>query len=142
MLSVKSILALYHTQMVPVSPFFRRIPECQSDFKIRHRRELHGCVLPAGSLHTDGTGGNDHIASQNLRVHAAAGADTDKGIRAAMGQFLHRDGRGRSADAGGTDGDLFSLQRAGVYFIFPVKTHKVIIVKMLCDLLTPPRITG
>lgn len=101
-----------------------------------------GYVLPSGALHADGSRGDDNVAAQHLRVHAAAGAHTDKGVRAAVNKLLQRNGRRGAADARGADTHRDPVQGARIDLILPVFRHKMIVVKFLRDFLAPARVPG
>ena len=98
MLAEEGVLALDNAHMVAVAAFPGRLDQGAGHVKIRYRRILNRRELPAGALHTDRAIGDDKIAAAYVLLHAAAGTDPDKGIRAALIQLFHRDGGGGTAD--------------------------------------------
>ena len=81
-------------------------------------------------LKADGAGRNNHVARADVEIDAAAGADTDKRIRADVVQLLHRDGGRRPADARRADGHLLAEECAGIDGVFAVLRDKMRVVKM------------
>ncbi len=140
-LAVEGILALDHSGVPGLTQVFGGLDHGGLDLIITDGGELDGGILPAGALHADGPGGDDHIVGLDLQIDPPAGAHPDKSIHANGGKLLHGDGSRRPADAGGTDADLLPQKGAGVNGVLPVGMDKVGVVKISGDLLTPARIS-
>ena len=91
MLSVKGILALDNPGMIRHPQSFRCGNKGCCHTKIRHCRILNRRIFFAGTLHTNRTRGNDDISAFHIRLHTAAGSDSDKCVRTAPIQFFHGD---------------------------------------------------
>ena len=140
MLAEEGVLALDNAHMVAVAAFPGCLDQGAGHVKIRYRRILNGGELPAGTFHTDRAVGDHKVAAAYVLLHAAAGTDPDKGIRAALIQLFHRDGGGGTADAGRHDTDLHPVQSACIGDIFPVDRDLFGIVKISRDLGASARI--
>ena len=123
-LAIEGVLALHNAHVRPRTQLLCRLAQREGDVKIRHGRELDRRVLPAGALMAHRARCNDQVARADFLRNAAAGADPHEGVHADGGQFLHRDGGGGAADAGGGDGDLHAVQRAGIGGEFAVAPNE------------------
>ena len=142
MLAVKAVLALDHADVEGITHRLGSVYQCVGDLPVRHGGEFDGGVFQTGVLEADGTGGHHNVAGLHVQVDAAAGAGADKGVRAALVQFLHGDSGGGAADAGGAGGDLFTQQRAGPDVELPVVGHLMGVIKQGGDGGHPARISG
>ena len=141
-LAIESVLALHNAHMSAFAHGDSCLTQGDGHIQIGNGGVFDGRVFHRGMLKADGAGGNDDIAGLHIQLDAAAGADTNKGIRADVVQFFHGDGRGRTADTGGADADLFAQQGAGVDIILTVLRHMHGIVKELGNGLAAARIAG
>ena len=142
MLAVKAVLALDDAGVQGLAHGLGGPGQAVHDLKVRHGGELDGGVFHAGVLKPDGAGGHHDVAGLNVHIDAAAGAGADKGVRAALVELLHGNGRGGAADAGGAGGHLFAQECAGPDIVFPVAGHLLRIVKQGGNGGHPARIAG
>ena len=142
MLTVKAVLALDHARMQGQSQVPGSSDQAAGHIIVRHRRELQRRIFKTGMLKPHGAGGHHDVPGLDGKVNAAAGARADEGIRAALVQLLHGDGRGGSADAGGAGRDLLPQQRSGPDIILPVACHLPGIVKQRRNGRHPSRVAG
>ena len=142
MLPVEGILALHNAGVRALSHCQRGLTQRKCNVDIRYGGILDRRVFLRGMFKADGAGGDDNIAGLHVQLNAAAGADTDEGIRADVVQLLHCDGGRRAADAGRADADLLSEQGAGVDIEFPILGDMFGIVKERSDGLAPAGIAG
>ena len=89
MLSVKGILALNNPGMIRHLQGFRCRNKGCCHTKIRHCRVFNRRIFFAGALHTDCSRGNNDVTAFHIRLHAAAGSDSDKGICTTAIQLFH-----------------------------------------------------
>ena len=101
--------------------------------KICHCRVLNGQVFPAGAVLANGSLDNHRIPSPHLLLHAAAGAHANHGFDAQLGQLLHRNGGGRSADAVGHHQHWPALHIAQEAGVFPVLAQAFGPLQVLSD---------
>ena len=141
MLSVKSILALYHTYMERKTFFLCRLHERVGHMQIRYCRKFDRRIFFAGAFHAYRPGCNHDIPAFHVGLHTAAGSDPDKGICSAAVQFLHGNGCRRPADSSRSHTHFHAVQCTGIGHKFPVIGDQNRILKILCDLHAPFRIS-
>ena len=140
MLSIEAVLALDDAGVQRQSQGPGRPGQAVGDLKVRHRGKFQRRVFPAGMLKANGAGGHHDVPRLHIQVDAAAGPGADKGIRTALVQLLHGNGRGGAADPRGAGGHFLSQQRAGPDIVFPVAGHLAGVVKQRRDGGHPSRI--
>ena len=141
-LSIEGILALHNAHMGTVAQILGGRLQGGGDVKIRHCRELNGCILQRSMLETDGATGDHHITGADVHVDAATGADTDKSVRTDRCQLFHGDGCGGTTDAGRADGDLLAEKRAVPDVILTVHAKVDGVVEVLGNRLAATGIAG
>ena len=74
-------------------------------------------------------------------MNAAAGTHTDEGISTDLDQFLHGDGCGGTANAGGADRHLLTQKGTAPDVVFTVHADMNRVIKVLGNCLAATRIT-
>ena len=121
--------------------FKRTLPQGENDFWVSQRGKLDRQILACGAFIANRTRDNGDIAGLRAGLYAAGGADPNKSVSTDLDQFLDCDRCRGTADPGGGDGDLFTVQRARKGGVFPVLRDLLGAVKKLSDPGTTRRVT-